>query len=185
MQHSVNNNLCNALPVSELKLKAYLPSMTRICRAICALAVSGAKQTTRYHLMHEFIKGALSSNFAELLACLRHCCPAQTPNLGQGGCTALEDGVVLGRQLAPLLKTTSSSSSSSFDAAAVAAVLRRCEEERAARCLPLTVRSWAFGAALQLPFPPVLAARDFVMEKLFSPSHFLDHTQYDCGRLPA
>ncbi|KAF6258828.1 hypothetical protein COO60DRAFT_1638915 [Scenedesmus sp. NREL 46B-D3] len=107
-------------------------------------------------------------------------CP--TPNLGQGGCTALEDGVVLGRQLAPLMKA---SGSSSFDAAAVAAVLRHCEAERAARCLPLTVRSWAFGAALQLPFPPVLAARDFVMERLFSPSHFLDHTQYDCGRLPA
>jgi 2-polyprenyl-6-methoxyphenol hydroxylase-like FAD-dependent oxidoreductase len=119
-----------------------------------------------------------------LFACLLINCSDQTPNLGQGGCTALEDAVVLGRQLAPLMKA-SSSSSSSFDAAAVEAVLRQCEEERAARCLPLTVRSWAFGAALQLPFPPVLAARDFVMEKLFSPSHFLDHTLYDCGRLPA
>ncbi len=42
------------------------------------------------------------------------------------------------------------SSSSSLDA-----LLREFEQQRIQRCLPLTVRSWAFGFALQLPYPPV------------------------------
>lgn len=109
-----------------------------------------------------------------------------TPNLGQGGCTAIEDAVVLARQLAPLLQTSSSSSasrSSRLDAAAVAGALREYEAERSSRCLPLTVRSYAFGAALQLPYAPVIAARDLFMENLFQPAHFLDHTEFDCGGL--
>lgn len=59
--------------------------------------------------------------------------------------------------------------------------LRRYESERWRRCLPLTVRAWAFGAALQLPWPPVTAARDAFISRAFSPAHFLDHTAYDCG----
>jgi hypothetical protein len=39
------------------------------------------------------------------------------------------------------------------------------------------------GALLQLPLPPVVAARDVFVERLFNPSHFLDHAAFDCGRL--
>jgi hypothetical protein len=48
----------------------------------------------------------------------------------------------------------------------------------------LQVRSWAFGAALQLPYAPVVAVRDAFVANLFDPTHFLDHTNYDCGPLP-
>lgn len=64
------------------------------------------------------------------------------------------------------------------------AALRAYEEERSRRCLPLTIRSWVFGTVLQIPFPPVTAARDAFISTAFSPSHFLDHTNYDCGTLP-
>jgi 2-polyprenyl-6-methoxyphenol hydroxylase-like FAD-dependent oxidoreductase len=103
-----------------------------------------------------------------------------TPNLGQGGCTAIEDSVVLARTLAPLLSRTPGRDT---DVAALAAALRAYERERSARCLPLTLRSWAFGAALQLPYAPVVAVRDAVIEHRFSPAEFLAHTAYDCGTL--
>eukprot|EP00879_Flechtneria_rotunda_P027880 GHRR01029922.1.p2 GENE.GHRR01029922.1~~GHRR01029922.1.p2 ORF type:complete len:114 (-),score=35.17 GHRR01029922.1:449-790(-) len=109
-----------------------------------------------------------------------------TPNLGQGGCTALEDAVILARQLAPLLSANSNGNNTrkgAVDTAAVAAALRHYETERSRRCLPITVRSYAFGAALQLPYAPVVAARDLFVQTLFQPTHFLDHTSYDCGTL--
>ena len=116
-----------------------------------------------------------------------------TPNLGQGGCTAIEDAVVLARQLAPLLKKGSSNSSGSsgngsgssgnVEQKEVEACLRAFEAERARRCLPLTIRSYAFGAALQIPFGPVCAVRDVFVENAFQPAHFLDHTAFDCGSL--
>jgi len=98
-----------------------------------------------------------------------------TPNLGQGGCAALEDSIVLARELKSALAAAGGGPS------AVEAALRRYEAERWRRCLPLTVRSWAFGTALQLPYPPVTAFRDAFISSLFSPAHFLDHTAYDCG----
>jgi 2-polyprenyl-6-methoxyphenol hydroxylase-like FAD-dependent oxidoreductase len=88
-----------------------------------------------------------------------------TPNLGQGGCTALEDSLVLARCLqqqgAPALAAAlqqgggSGSSGGSQQqqvaaAAAVRAALRQYEWERATRCLPLTVRSHVMGAVLQV-----------------------------------
>jgi 2-polyprenyl-6-methoxyphenol hydroxylase-like FAD-dependent oxidoreductase len=107
-----------------------------------------------------------------------------TPNLGQGGCAALEDGVVLARELKSALEAAAEASSGAARAPeAAAAALRRYEQERWRRCLPLAVRAWAFGAALQLPFPPVNAVRDAFIEKGFSPAHFLDHTAYDCGMI--
>lgn len=82
---------------------------------------------------------------------------------------------------------TKSGSSSGQDATAAAAEIEAClrsfEAERSRRCLPLTVRSYAFGAALQIPLEPVCALRDLFVEKAFQPSHFLDHTAFDCGTL--
>lgn len=107
-----------------------------------------------------------------------------TPNLGQGGCTALEDAVVLARELKGAMEgvvATGGDRAAAARAAAAEAALRRYEDERWRRCLPLTVRAWAFGAALQLPWAPVTAARDLFMQRAFKPAHFLDHTAYDCG----
>ncbi|GLC52218.1 hypothetical protein PLESTB_000596200 [Pleodorina starrii] len=101
-----------------------------------------------------------------------------TPNLGQGGCTALEDAVVLARKLGKLAEGSAPPSP-----ADLASALRSYEYERSSRCLPLTVRANLMGAALQSSLPVVVAARDAFVRTAFSPGHFLDHTVYDCGRL--
>ncbi|PRW58015.1 zeaxanthin chloroplastic-like [Chlorella sorokiniana] len=122
-----------------------------------------------------------------------------TPNLGQGGCTALEDALVLGRSLqqagAPALAAALQDSlagggaggtaqrQQQAAAAAVREAIGRYERERTQRCLPLTVRSHLMGAALQSNLPPVVLARDLFVQRAFSPAHFLDHAAYDCGRL--
>lgn len=98
-----------------------------------------------------------------------------TPNLGQGGCAALEDAVVLGRVLGAALRGGGGGAAGS----AAAAALRRYEAARARRALMLTVRSWVFGFLLQLSFPPVTLARDWFVSTLFPPGHFLDHTDWD------
>ena len=95
-----------------------------------------------------------------------------TPNLGQGGCTALEDSLVLARclqqqgapALAAALQQCGGSSGrqqqqQAAAAAAVRAALRQYERERATRCLPLTVRSHVMGAVLQVRGAPAWGAR--------------------------
>lgn len=99
-----------------------------------------------------------------------------TPNLGQGGCVALEDAVELGRAVRQ-------GSHGGGGGGALAAALRSYEAGRSRRCLPLTVRSHLMGAALQIPLQPVCAVRNAFVRTAFQPSHFLDHTAYDCGTL--
>ncbi|WZN63626.1 monooxygenase [Chloropicon roscoffensis] len=92
-----------------------------------------------------------------------------TPNLGQGGCCALEDAVVLGRRLG-----------GAAGGEGMAAALRSYEAERLRRTLKLTVRAGVMGSLLQIDNPLVTAARDAVVSRAFDPSSFLDHTSYDC-----
>lgn len=103
-----------------------------------------------------------------------------TPNLGQGGCTALEDGVILAQTIQ---KSGAVQLSGTARRQALGTAFLEYEKLRTKRCLPLTVRSNLMGAALQLPFPPVLLCRDYFVEKLFNPGHFLDHATFDCGKL--
>lgn len=95
-----------------------------------------------------------------------------TPNLGQGGCCALEDAVVLGRMLG-----------GSLPGPTTMEALRAYEKERMERAAYLTLRSRVFGALLQLPLRPVTMTRDLIVSTAFKPDHFLDHTMYDCGIL--
>lgn len=113
-----------------------------------------------------------------------------TPNLGQGGCTALEDAVILARKMKGLLlhsafqpKGERPHSLRSVATADLIQVLREYETERKSRTRLITVRSNLMGQALQIPFAPVCAARNFVVRNIYSPRHFLDHANYDCGQL--
>ena len=101
-----------------------------------------------------------------------------TPNLGQGGCTALEDAVVLA-QLMLEKKVVNGGG----DVNEIRAVFKEYEKKRTQRCLPLTIRSNLMGRALQLPWWPVTTARDVFVSKFFDASHFLDHATFDCGEL--
>eukprot|EP00877_Chromochloris_zofingiensis_P005410 jgi/Chrzof1/14870/Cz09g19010.t1 len=79
--------------------------------------------------------------------------------------------------------TSAAGASGGWDTQQLAADLREYERARSSRCLPITIRSYAFGFALQIPYRPVTAIRDLFIEKAFSPAHFLDHTLCDCGTL--
>jgi hypothetical protein len=93
----------------------------------------------------------------------------------QGGCTALEDGIILARMLRQVWDSS--------DSRVIERALREFEENRTARCLPLVVRSHLIGRALQSGFPPVVAARNFATAKVLDPAHLFDHAIYDCGSL--
>jgi len=102
-----------------------------------------------------------------------------TPDLGQGGCMALEDGIVLAQQLQAVWGAEDGDES----AAALDGALQRYEQERARRVLPVAVRSRGMGAVLQSGLPPVVFARDNVVKRVLDISHFFDHTLFDCGTL--
>jgi 2-polyprenyl-6-methoxyphenol hydroxylase-like FAD-dependent oxidoreductase len=108
-----------------------------------------------------------------------------SPNLGQGGCAALEGAVVLAAALGRAFELESergagAGASRGGGGDVVARALRLYERERVSRTLELAVRSAAVGFALQLPYAPVVALRDAVVERVFKPTGFLDHTRYDC-----
>ena len=72
-----------------------------------------------------------------------------TPNLGQGGCQAVEDAVVLGRCLA--------------DAADVPAALLRYAEVRIPRTRAVAQQARQLGAVLQWSHPVAVAARSWLL----------------------
>lgn len=98
-----------------------------------------------------------------------------TPNLGQGGCCAVEDAVVLAGKLAAAM-TDGGGGSAAIDRA-----LENFCSERWARVFPLTVRSNLVGSLLQWDNPAVCAVRDgIVIPKLVMLGPFLEHTNFDC-----
>jgi 2-polyprenyl-6-methoxyphenol hydroxylase-like FAD-dependent oxidoreductase len=100
-----------------------------------------------------------------------------TPNLGQGGCCALEDAIVLANKLQGAIKRERNATEKGVD---VDEALREFEKERLKRCLPLTVRANVMGQLLQIDNPVVCSVRNLVVEKVFNPKSFLDHTNFDC-----
>ncbi|XP_043715552.1 monooxygenase 2-like isoform X2 [Telopea speciosissima] len=93
-----------------------------------------------------------------------------TPNLGQGGCCALEDAIVLSRKLAGALK----SGHTSVDDA-----LRLYTTERWPRIFPLTIRANLVGALLQWENPVVCDIRNsIVVPKLVRLRPLLEHTNF-------
>lgn len=100
-----------------------------------------------------------------------------TPNLGQGGCCALEDAVILGREL-----------HRAFDAgatrASIATSLETFSRRRWERKFPLVVRSNLMGQVFQGSFPPVRVLRDILVIPRIPPQMVIKHTLFDCGELP-
>ena len=88
-----------------------------------------------------------------------------TPNLGQGGCCALEDAVDLAGAIC--------------GASSVAEGVATYQWKRTRRCTPLTVRASLMGAALQIDNPLVCTVRDIVIGKMFKPASFLNHTAWE------
>ena len=101
-----------------------------------------------------------------------------TPNLGQGGAAGMEDALVLGGRLAAAL-------GKGEVGARVPQALRAYEKERGRRVTYLTLKSFAFGFLLQLPFAPVTFVRDnLALPLVFKPRSFLSHTKFEAPDAP-
>ncbi|CAN0842613.1 Monooxygenase 3 [Linum grandiflorum] len=106
-----------------------------------------------------------------------------TPNLGQGGCCALEDSIVLARKLAAAMKSDSDRPSTS-SLAAVEEAFRSYGDERWPRVFPLTIRANVVGSLLQWENPVVCAVRNgVVIPKLVRLGPILEHTNFECEPL--
>lgn len=110
-----------------------------------------------------------------------------TPNLAQGGCTALEDSIVLARKLYQALRPGSTSSNEEVSECMqrVGDALAEYQSERWARTFRLTVKSFVFGALLAWDSSIICFLRNNVALPIaFRASVVLGSTKYDCGRLP-
>lgn len=107
-----------------------------------------------------------------------------TPNLGQGGCTSLEDSVVLTRKLCDALRGGKDEDPSVLSRK-IATALRDYENERWARTFRLTVKSFVFGSALAWDSSVICFVRDnFALPIIFRASVVLGSSKFDCGALP-
>jgi 2-polyprenyl-6-methoxyphenol hydroxylase-like FAD-dependent oxidoreductase len=87
----------------------------------------------------------------ERISLLGDAAHATTPNLGQGGCMAIEDGVILARHLARAHRGIVD----------VTTALRAYEEERYPRTTMVTNMSWKLGRVGQWSNPVMCALRNF------------------------
>ncbi len=95
-----------------------------------------------------------------------------TPNLGQGGCVAIEDAVVLARRLAK--------------ASDPARGLEAFTAERVARTTAVTRESWRLGSVGQKEGKLTCWMRDAVLgplARMLGPKEFLKYARFDVGPL--
>ncbi|XP_009608102.1 monooxygenase 2-like [Nicotiana tomentosiformis] len=94
-----------------------------------------------------------------------------TPNLGQGGCCALEDSIVLSKKLVEAIK---------YKRISVEDALKAYETERWPRIFPLTLRAYLVGALLQWENPLICSLRDnIIVPKLVRLGPILEHTNFE------
>ena len=102
-----------------------------------------------------------------------------TPELGQGGCAALEDGVVLARCLGEAFVGTSGGGGGrSADEAA----LERYVQERRWRAIRLVTAAYVVGFVQQSSNPVVKFLREKFLSGLMA-KLMVDMADYDCGKL--
>ncbi|CAI0468815.1 unnamed protein product [Linum tenue] len=109
-----------------------------------------------------------------------------TPDIGQGGCSALEDGVTLGRCLAEALKKQSSGLGSEEigkeESKRIEAGLSRYAKERRWRSFELIATSYLVGRVQQSEGKIGTFVRDHVLAK-FLAGLLLKRAEFDCGKL--
>lgn len=107
-----------------------------------------------------------------------------TPNLAQGGCTALEDGVVLGRVLSKTLKTLSGQNLSiNEEMKRIEVALDDYTKQRQRRMFPLAVQANAIGRILQTEGEFCCSVREALLPKVLTVDSFIEYSLYDVGLL--
>lgn len=111
-----------------------------------------------------------------------------TPNLAQGGCTSLEDSVILTRKLCEALRATSGDEEEddpSVLSRRIGVALSEYESERWARTFRITVKSYLFGVLLCWDSRIICFIRDVIaLPVMFRASVVLGSSKFDCGALP-
>ncbi|CAM6046107.1 unnamed protein product [Sphagnum compactum] len=121
-----------------------------------------------------------------------------TPNLGQGGCCALEDAIVLAQKLSgalnpntEVLKTDQNSDGNINQMVEdeklrqrINTALLEFQAERHERTHPLVVQAHNVGMLMQSDWSLVCFLRDWFIIPRINGQTFLQHTLFDVGKLP-
>ena len=94
-----------------------------------------------------------------------------TPNLGQGGCVALEDALALVKAVAERPGD-------------LAGAFRKYEQRQAPRAAFIALKSRLVGFLVQLDAPAIVALRDIALAKVFNPALAFAHIRYTPGEVP-
>ncbi|EAY88592.1 hypothetical protein OsI_10068 [Oryza sativa Indica Group] len=103
-----------------------------------------------------------------------------TPELGQGGCAALEDGVVLARCLSETFLADGAENDPGYEA--VTAALEKYAEERRWRGIRLITAAYVVGFIQQSTNPVIKFLREKFLSGLLAKT-MIAMADYDCGKL--
>jgi 2-polyprenyl-6-methoxyphenol hydroxylase-like FAD-dependent oxidoreductase len=112
-----------------------------------------------------------------------------TPNMGQGGCMALEDAVVLTQKLYGALRTPPITDQETSEALPeherINQALVEFQRERYERTNYISTRSYRIGRMIHTGWAVVDFFRDwFLIPLVYNKNRFLSHTLFDVGKLP-
>lgn len=111
-----------------------------------------------------------------------------TPNMGQGGCMALEDAILLTQKLYPVLTEDPAAERTQLglpEHERIHNALVEFQQERHERTYAISVRSYKTGQVMQSGWWLVCLFRDWwLLPKSLNTETFLDHTLFDVGKLP-
>ncbi|XP_027935163.1 monooxygenase 2-like [Vigna unguiculata] len=130
----------------------------------------------RYRHQWELVLGNISKGNVCVVGDAFH---PMAPDLGQGGCCSLEDGIVLGRYLAQAFCKKGESEEQYKE---IEASLRKYAKERRWRSIDISVTSYVLGLLLQGDLKLVAHVRDKVLPH-FLAELLLKKSDFDCGKL--
>ncbi|CAJ2630881.1 unnamed protein product [Trifolium pratense] len=165
------------------KLKDYvlskLENMPSDVRSFIEKTELDAFQSTplRYRHPWELIMGNISKNNVCVVGDALH---PMTPDLGQGGCCALEDGVVLARCLAEAFFKKPNEEKEEYKR--IEESLKKYAKERRWRCIDLISTAYIVGFIQQSNSKFVNFIRDTILAT-FLAVQLLKKSDFDCGQL--
>jgi len=134
----------------------------------------------RYRHQWELVLGNISKGNVCVVGDAFH---PMAPDLGQGGCCSLEDGIVLGRHLAQAFsKTPTKDLKDEEQYKEIEGSLRKYARERRWRNIDISVTSYVLGLLLQGDLKLVAHVRDRVLPH-FLAELLLKKSDFDCGKL--
>ena len=108
-----------------------------------------------------------------------------TPNLGQGGCMAMEDALILTQKLYCALRAAPNTDQEVPEHERIHRALVDFQLERHERTNFITTQSYRIGRMMQTGWTVVDFFRDRVLIPMaYSKTTFLAHTLFDVGKLP-